>query len=226
MTFTSAVEHVHYFWQSPGIAGKFSTGVSLHSHTHHSKESLGFIPRYSRRIPILSQLVLHQENRYERFSGRRLDFDRGWWTPPLSAREAYDLEAGQIENTLGLPALVSLSDHDELEASTRLQVIPGPKDVPHSVEWTVPFEESSFHLGVHNLPARWAAQVMERLNGFTENPRQEDLIELLEILSGFHSTLVVFNHPLWDEPGIGHDAHRGMLVRFLYATSNTFMPSN
>jgi len=98
----------------------YNSAVSLHSHTSHSRESLGFIPRYSRCLPALDYLVRKQMDRYERIHGRPLDFERAWWTPPLTAREAFDLERSSIETTLNCHALVSLSDHDDIEAGIEL----------------------------------------------------------------------------------------------------------
>jgi len=51
----------------------------------------------------------------------------------------------QIAN-LGLRPLVSLTDHDNIDAGLALE------DEPISVEWTVPYERSIVHLGIHNLP--------------------------------------------------------------------------
>lgn len=203
-----------YLWQNQAVTARFQTAVSLHSHTQQSKESLNFIPRYARKIPVVSQLVQAQEEKYKRIHGTRLDFNRAWWTPPLSPREAYDLERKQIEHTLGLKALVSLSDHDDIEAPMHLHVLSEMRDVPISVEWTVPFGPTFFHIGVHNLPERHAHATMAVLSEFTDNPDESKLTEILEYLNAFRSTLLILNHPLWDEPGIGANEHRATLARF------------
>src|SRR5258705_8958946 len=44
------------------------------------------------------------------------DLRRGYWTPLLPARGAFDLERGQIENGLYLESFVSLTDHDNVDA--------------------------------------------------------------------------------------------------------------
>ena len=152
-------QSLHYIWRNPSIVRKYAAAISLHSHTQYSKESLEFVPRYAHRIPLVSYLVRRQEEKYERIHGRVIDFDTGWWTPPLSAREAYDLERAQIQRELGLQAMVSLTDHDNIEAPMTLHVLPEMKDVPISVEWTVPYGASYFHLGVHNLPLRSAHEL-------------------------------------------------------------------
>ena len=46
--------HVDFFWKNPSIASRYRTGVSLHSHTMHSRESLGFVPEVAAHIPILA----------------------------------------------------------------------------------------------------------------------------------------------------------------------------
>lgn len=203
---------IRCLWKTPGVARQFKAGVSLHSHTHHSKESLEFVPRYAHRIPVLSHIVRRHEARYRLLNaGRALDFNNAWWTPPLSAWQAYDLERSQVETILGLPSMVSLTDHDDIDAPMSLHVLPGMQDVPISVEWTVPYGATFFHLGVHNLPLRWAQIVMERLTAYTSAPDPRALPELLCILHGFPSVLVVLNHAFWDELGVGRETHREAL---------------
>jgi hypothetical protein len=56
---------------------------------------------------------------------------------------------------------------------------------------------------------------MGQLHAFTERPQEG---ELHGILGGLHDEpgiLTVFNHPLWDESGIGPEAHRAAAVSFL-----------
>ncbi|MDZ4802223.1 MAG: hypothetical protein SGI92_29035 [Bryobacteraceae bacterium] len=204
----------HYIWQNSAVTARYQTAVSIHSHTQQSRELLDFIPRYSRNIPVLCQAVQAQQDKYRRIHGKELDFRTAWWTPPLPPREAYDLERKQIENTLGLKALVSLSDHDDIEAALHLRVLSDLRDVPISVEWTVPFGPTFFHLGVHNLPPDQAQSTMAVLSDYTEHPDEAKLAGVLEMLNGYPSTLLVLNHPLWDEICIGEAAHRATLKRF------------
>ncbi len=108
-----------------------------------------------------------------------------WWTPPLSPARAWQLEASQIEKTLGCDALVSLSDHDSIEAGVRLHVLEGMRDCPISVEWTVPYRGTFFHLGMHNLPYMDSAEIMRELAEFTANPEEHSgLGGILEWLAG------------------------------------------
>ena len=48
---------VQKFQKDARYAQKFCTGVSLHSHTMHSRESLGRLPGYIEMVPILSYLI-------------------------------------------------------------------------------------------------------------------------------------------------------------------------
>jgi hypothetical protein len=198
---------VHFAWQRPNVWEVFRSGVSLHSHTSHSRETLDFIPRLSRAVPLLREAVEAQERRYRRIHGREIDYFGAWWTPPLGPREALAVERGQIEERLGLQPLVSLSDHDNIEAPLLLRALEEGRDTPVSLEWTVPWAGTFFHLGVHNLPPRRAAHRMAALAEFTRNPRPEELEGLLDWIVEDPHTLVVFNHPCWDEKGIGHQAH-------------------
>jgi hypothetical protein len=195
--------------------GKFHSGVSLHSHTMHSREFLGRLPGYISQIPIASYIIEREVGRLHLYGGRIIDFRRIYWTPPLSPREALDLEKQQIEQLLGLPALVSLSDHDNIEAGLHLQMLQRTSNIPVSVEWSVPYEQTVFHLGVHNLPVTRAHAWMEELAGFTANPRPELLRQLLHELNAEPSVLLILNHPYWDAESVGPEQHRDSLAIFL-----------
>lgn len=207
---------LHFAWHdAPGLLRRFQTGVSLHSHTMHSQESLDFLPAIARKVPVVRQAVDYEERQYEKRHGRRPAYDTAYWTPPASEREAFQLERKQISETLGLAPLVSLSDHDSLEASMHLHVVEKPETVPVSVEWTVPFGPSFFHIGVHNLPRGEARSWMDALAEYTWMRQPHDLCHLLAALHDNPGILIVFNHPLWDEKGIGALEHRQLVASFL-----------
>src|SRR5262245_4675358 len=133
-----------------GETNGYKTGISLHSHTLHSRESLDFIDHASRKSALLRCVLRQGQARYRAVHGRELNLRRGWSTPPLAPLDAYDLEARQLES-MGLTPLVSLTDHDDIEAPMSLQAVAQGQRIPISVEWTVPYGPTFFHFGVHNL---------------------------------------------------------------------------
>jgi len=200
-------------WRDSGtvLNGQFHTGISLHSHTLHSHEILDFIPRLSRQIPILGRLVQHELDRYRRIHGAEMDWDNAWWTPPLSPRQAWEVETSQIEKR-GLRPLVSITDHDCIDAPLALRATTFASDTPVSFEWTFPFRETFFHFGIHNLAPSWFA----RMQAFTAEPVEaEGLAILRELHDQEPECLIVFNHPLWDEKGIGAALHRNLVCTLL-----------
>jgi hypothetical protein len=207
--------NLHLLWRNRSPKQRFRTGVSLHSHTLHSRESLGFVPRYTAGVPLLAEAIRRQERRCAAITGRPLDFSNAYWTPPLPPREAYDLEKRQIEEGLGVDSLVSLTDHDDIEAGSLLAVIEQVRPVPVSLEWTVPAGPAFFHIGVHNLPPKRARSIMAGLAAYTNRPSRTLLDELLTALNELDETLLVLNHPLWDEAGIGAVEHAQLLGGFL-----------
>lgn len=206
---------IHKFDASSDFSSSHRFGVSLHSHTMHSKEFLDRLPTYIRKIPIGSYILEWEIGRLHLYTGRIIDFRKVYWTPPLSPREAYDLEKNQIKKKLGLQAMVSLTDHDNIEAGLHLRMLERTSKVPVSVEWTVPYEQTVFHLGVHNLPAVRANEWMKRLASYTAHPNSDLLRQLLEKLSSDPTILIVLNHPYWDAEGIGSTQHRECLRKFL-----------
>jgi hypothetical protein len=204
----------------PDYAKAFRAAVSLHCHTNHSKESLTFIPHYARRIPIVSRFYKSEMKRY----GERINFERAWWTPPVTAREVFEMETLEVETRLGLPAIVSITDHDDIAAGLWLQSLDSQGRIPISVEWTVPYGPGFFHLGVHNLPPDQASELMREMSNYSQTGGQieegrqsalRDLPALLTWINEIPETLVVLNHPLWDIEFIGGQQHAVSLGRFL-----------
>lgn len=196
------------------LSREFLSGVSLHAHTHHSRESLAHLPHYILQIPVVGSLFDQEIQQHQARSGGRVDFSKGWWHPPVSPRAVFDSEASQITR-LGLSPIVSVTDHDSLIAGFELQRTFSPRCAPLSFEWTAPFGPGFLHLGVHNLPPASARHWFDRLEAFTANPDGEPLTTLLSDLTETDDVLVVLNHPMWDLAAVGADAHRRMLARFL-----------
>jgi len=199
----------------PTYAKCFRAAVSMHCHTSHSRESLTFIPHYARRIPVISRFYESEMKRY----GEKIDFARAWWTPPATARQVFEMETVEVESRLGLPAIVSITDHDDITAGLWLQSLDSQGRIPISVEWTVPYGRGYFHLGVHNLPPDRASELMREMSAYSQidgQPRQRmDLRDLLAWITEFPETLVVLNHPLWDIEFIGGQQHAVALGSFL-----------
>ena len=203
-----------YFDRCPSIADAFSTGVSLHSHTLHSKESALPLGRHLQAFVLARALVKRAHGRYGENSLDE-DLSRIWWTPPLAPRQALDVEAGQIEGKLGLSPIVSISDHDSIAAPMQLQLLQRDGSIPVSVEWSVPFRDTYFHVGIHNLAPRTAAGSMEEMERFTARPRARLLPQMLAAFHADRNSLIVLNHPYWDQPTIGADLHEQRLEEFM-----------
>jgi hypothetical protein len=200
---------------TPSYAKCFRAAVSMHCHTNHSRESLSFIPHYARRIPVVSRFYKSEMERY----GKTIDFSRAWWTPPVTARQVFEMETLEVESRLGLPAIVSITDHDDITAGLWLQSLDSQGRIPISVEWTVPYLRGYFHLGVHNLPPDRAYELMREMSAYSQIDRQlrphMGLRDLLAWINEFPETLVVLNHPLWDIEFIGGQQHAVSLGSFL-----------
>jgi hypothetical protein len=148
-------------------------------------------------------------------SAIKVDFKRAYWRPPLPALAAFELERDQIEQVLGIDSMVSLTDHDTIEGPMLLRVVPEARQIPVSVEWSVPYGDTTFHIGVHNLPTAPAETIMAQLAEYTKNPAAEQLSELFKMLRDLPDVLIVLNHPMWDLAGVGKQRHAYILSEFL-----------
>ena len=85
-------QQLAYFDGSPRVTSGYKTGVSLHSHTLHSRESAVSLVRCVEQSAIARLFI---RRAYKRHGENRLDEDlsRMWWTPPLTPLQAFDLEA-------------------------------------------------------------------------------------------------------------------------------------
>jgi hypothetical protein len=205
---------ISYTWREKNASRGFRTGVSLHSHTNHSRETLDFLAKFGNQYPVIRPLLTRLERRSEQMYGLRVNYAESYWTPPMTPKLAFDLESRQIEK-LELTAMVSITDHDNIKAPMLLRTLPSARRIPVSVEWTVPYGEQSFHLGIHNLPSARAAEWMRTLAEFTAHPSDTRLTGILIALNEEPNVLVVFNHPLWDLYLIGREKHEFMVGEFL-----------
>lgn len=209
-----ARSQVHVLPLEQPVSRIFRSGVSLHSHTEHSAERLAKLPEHLQRMPVVAHFTRKEIERYRAKTGEPPDFSRAYWRGPLSAQSAYDLEATQIAR-LGLRPLVSLTDHDNLEAGLILQAARPDAAIPVSLEWTVPFEKACFHLGVHNIAAEQAPLLLGRMAEFTRNPAAGSLCALLDELDASPDVLIVLNHPLWDIGEVGSNEIVPFIRRFI-----------
>jgi len=193
--------------------------VSLHGHSECSRETLEFIPRIARQIPVVSRLFERSLTDYHNEYGRPLDFGEWYYRPPVTPAAVIESERTQLKQRLDLPGLVSLTDHDTVEGPRTLRAN-GRADVPLSVEWSVPYEGCLFHLGVHGLSPASIDGTMDAFAAYTSGPpigSPRRLRELLDALSECPETIVVLNHPCWDLAKVGQLRHDSTLLALLRA---------
>lgn len=208
---------LHILRKTVDLAPKAKTGVSLHCHTEHSKEMLDFIPHYAEKLPIIATFWRKEREKYLAKEGKGIDFSTAYWSPPLTPHSVYDIEKRQIENA-GLSPIVSLTDHDSIDATLAVNEHAPNTHAPISMEWTVPFEYGFFHVGVHNLPEDRAEDLTATLLDLTfntENQSNERLTEMFAMLNEIPQVLVILNHPLWDIEIVGQERHEVLLKNFI-----------
>ncbi len=208
---------VHYLIREPDAGSAFQSAVSLHSHTMHSKESTAFVERLTRKYSWFNAFMSDQLKRYAENpdeASLAVEVERMWWTSPLSANQAFQVEKNQIVEQLGVAPIVSITDHDTIEASLRLQTFADNGKAPISVEWSTPYRETYFHMGVHNLSPQRAKATMARMEAVTAESTVEGLRAMFHELHAGPDVLIVLNHPFWDQPVLGNEAHEKLLRQF------------
>ena len=207
---------ISYLWNNEHAAEGFASGVSLHSHTSRSKETLDFIAKLANEYGCFRGILAREEKRCQRNHSLQVNYAASYWTPPLTPRLAFDLESNQIANALQVQPLVSITDHDDIQAPMLLRTVASARHIPVSVEWTTPYgDDQAFHLGIHNLPSDAGTLWMERFAAFTAQPSNARLTEMLSALHDLPNVLIVFNHPLWDLYKIGDALHQKRVDEFL-----------
>jgi hypothetical protein len=221
-------------WEKPAAVETYTTGVSLHSHTSISEETLGFIHAMFSAFPAMKNVFEHYQEKSSKH-GIKLDFERANWRPPLQPRMAYELESRQIQR-LNLNSLVSITDHDTIEAPMLLRTVPSSRHIPVSLEWSAPYGKTTFHMGIHNLKSADGMLWMKRFEEFTAQARPSlaigeghppctaesdaKLITMLKELHAEPQVLIVLNHPLWDLHKTG-PVHVSEMRRFLIDAKET-----
>jgi hypothetical protein len=208
---------LHILRELQDFSKNYRTGISLHCHTQYSKEMLDFVPRYAERLPVISYFWKNEREKYFEREGKYPDFSSAYWSPPLAEQIVYSLEKKQI-NKAGLEAVVSITDHDTIEGNLKLSAQSGDEKIPISMEWTVPFEDGFFHVGVHNLPENLADKISRQLLDYTFSEKSKDktsLTEIFALLNSLPEVLLVLNHPLWDIEMVGREDHRRLLKNFI-----------
>jgi len=205
---------ISYLWRDKKASEGFRCGVSLHSHTNQSHETLDFLANLGNQYPVIRPFLSRLENRSEHIHGLRVNYSASYWTPPMTPKLAFDLESRQVEN-LDLASMVSITDHDNIKAPMLLRTVPSARQIPVSVEWSAPYGDQSFHLGVHNLPSAKANEWMETMTDYTAHPSNARFTEILRALHEEPNVLLVFNHPLWDLYLIGKERHEFLVNEFL-----------
>jgi hypothetical protein len=210
-----ATSKISSIWKQAEVTSGYATGVSLHSHTSMSEESLIFIQTMGMELPGVKKLYAHYAKHCVDRHGLTLNFESAHWRPPLMPRVAYDLEVKQIQD-LGLRAMVSITDHDNIEAPMLLRTVPEARAIPVSLEWSAPYGRTCFHMGIHNLPSAEGRAWMDRFQALTAKPNDTETLLTLNDLHAIPNVLVVFNHPMWDLYSIGKEAHRAEMMRFIH----------
>ncbi|HEX8712919.1 MAG TPA: hypothetical protein VF730_13660 [Terracidiphilus sp.] len=206
---------ISYLWRDQNASRGFRSGVSLHSHTNQSRETLDFLANFGNQYPLMRPIMSRLERRAEQNHNFKVNYAASYWTPPMTPKLAFDLERKQIEK-LDVAPMVSITDHDTIQAPMLLRTVPSARHIPVSVEWSAPYGGvQSFHLGIHNLPSADAQKWMSTFAEFTANPSDARLTEILAALNEEPNVLVVFNHPMWDLYLVGREKHVFLVNEFI-----------
>src|SRR5580692_2326516 len=77
---------ISYLWRDANAPQGFRTGVSLHSHTNQSTETLDFLANLGNQFSVLRPFLSRMERRSEAVYGIRINYAAAYWTPPMPRR--------------------------------------------------------------------------------------------------------------------------------------------
>ena len=177
---------------------------------------LDFVPHYADKLPIISYFWHREREKYLKKEGKGIDFSTAYWSPPMSGHSVFEIESEQM-SAAGLVPIVSVTDHDSIDACLVVNETKNNHHAPISLEWTVPFDYGFFHVGVHNLPKARAVELTKTLLDYTfgEDPTDEKLTEMFAMLNDLPGVLVILNHPIWDIELVGEERHEVLLKDFV-----------
>lgn len=237
-------DRTHFAWDPAAPPPRRRAAASLHGHSAHSLETLAVVATYTERSAGFGRLVAGVERSCLSSGGEPIDVSKLFFRPPLPPEESYEAERAQIEDGLGLTALVSLTDHDTFDGCAALRAS-GRSDAPLSIEWTVPFGPTYLHLGLHNVAEGDAEEIgreLARLSAGCSACRDEavacfgahkhlargallggcglrgsgrPVADALARVAASPGALVVLNHPMWDMNGLGDREHAAVVGRFM-----------
>jgi hypothetical protein len=79
-----ASQTVSYLWRDQKAHQGFHTGVSLHSHTNQSRETLDFLANLGSKYAAIRPLLARLERRAQEHYGIRVNYATSYWTPPMT----------------------------------------------------------------------------------------------------------------------------------------------
>jgi hypothetical protein len=193
----------------------FRTGVSLHSHTNQSRETLDFLANFGNQFPVMRPLMSRMERRAEQIHGVRIDYAASYWTPPMTPKLAFDLETRRSRSSAWRRWFRSRTTTTSRRPCF---CAPCPARGRFRCRWsgarpTAACSRSTWACTTCPAPARQSG--WRRSRSYTANPSDARLTEILVALNHEPNVLVVFNHPMWDLYLIGKEKHQFLVNEFL-----------
>jgi predicted metal-dependent phosphoesterase TrpH len=184
--------------RSPHPAREFGWAVSLHNHSHHSIEKMGFLNEVV-KLGFMRPFCGTLQAAFGLAGIVDLNYADIYYRSPLTVEEVFQTECSSAA-ALGFKGVhLGITDHDEVAGSIELLRIHPELAArnPLGEEISIYFDDYLFHLGVTGMPAAGIEQLHIDLQLAARERRLDDLFEMLRS-SG---ALVVFNHPLvpWGE---------------------------
>ena len=207
---------ISYLWRDKDAPKGFRTGVSLHSHTNQSHETLDFLANFGNQFPVMRPLLSRLERRAEQMHGVRINYAASYWTPPMTPKLAFDLESRQIrEAGPGADGFHHRSrQHQGADAAAH-----GAQRAPDSGFGGV--ERALWRNAVvpsgRPQPAQRTRDGVDGDARGLHRPSQRCAPHRDSCRALHHepNVLVVFNHPMWDLYLIGKEKHQFLVNEFL-----------
>jgi len=168
------------------------TAFINHAHSSYSVENMGFLNDFVKCYATLERFNRKFAAYFYRKTGEKLDYQRVWWSPPVSPKELYFSEMKGIKKEGFENFILSVTDHDTIDGSMQLAKSYNNAWIGEELSLTFQPLGHLFHVNVLGMPLKKANRIHSMLQ-----KKKENSDKVFSYLSN-KECILILNHPYWN----------------------------